>query len=630
MGAIFLFLLLIITSYVVIAVNETNSTDNDYSCVLPDVVFTAADMTTENSDGVITAKFKRDNVSVTLRNVDTSEIGKMEFKDGIFTADSISVDSATMQVPHCPLNPVVVKPKLYIRDTENDFRLAEPYCRNETTGECFNLVRVTSGYYEYNVEHFTDYYVNSSGGDYTSLKECLDAINNTNGNSCVIIGSGDYAIGGAYGFNITTDTYSGVIETGADNIAIDCNNSILIGSGIESGIYTPYMNTTIKNCHFQNFGKGIYYANADLGLVEGCSGNNNSMGLNMWFGTNIDIKDSNFTNSSDLNIKLDGASENISIVNVDARYSSSANLWAHTTAASNITVINSRFGNSSSQTCVALADSCAFINNIVENCLADDRAGLTIGTGSIVKDNLFYNNNVHLYLYGNPNVTLEHNVFNRSNDADFYGFGIGFCLALLDNSAGVNVINNTFADCLDTGITMAEINEGGNLDNNNITKNVFTNMTSSGTNKYIYITSIDVENTKVWLNNFTSSGVDDSGSNTVFCVNGQGNYYGDGISRPAGECQIDVYNLSVIFSASQSRIFKFKTKNIDVQVTSINYTSLNTEEKDINSTLGVGLNAGKEIFTFVDYVYAGSGSFGITAYANSTVTDDEESITETV
>ncbi|MFO8016558.1 MAG: right-handed parallel beta-helix repeat-containing protein, partial [Candidatus Woesearchaeota archaeon] len=100
----------------------------------------------------------------------------------------------------------------------------------------------------------------------------------------------------------------------------------------------------------------------------------------------------------------------------------------------------------------------------------------------------------------------------------------------LDSGSG----NNTFENC-----TFDDAGRHGMLisgDRNNISTSSFANISSGYFD--IYITST-ADSTGVWLNNFYSQGVNDSGTDSFFCVNNSGNYYNPNISstyRVTGTC----------------------------------------------------------------------------------------------
>ncbi|MBD3314089.1 hypothetical protein GF345_06615 [Candidatus Woesearchaeota archaeon] len=207
-------------------------------------------------NNVIMAK---QGVSLVMRGIKRSEIKNITYKEGLLHVDSVDVDSAIISLPHEGLEGITRAPRLYIReDNQSGFSLAQPYTDDGTS---YNSVRVTSTHFEFNVEHFTDYYVNSTGGSYSSITDCLDDINGTTGDSCVINEGGSWQLNNSLSFNITPASGQGVIQIAEDDIVLDCNGTELQGdnTSLTYGIYSNgYDNLTVLNCTIYYYEAGMY------------------------------------------------------------------------------------------------------------------------------------------------------------------------------------------------------------------------------------------------------------------------------------------------------------------------------------------------------------------------------------
>jgi parallel beta-helix repeat protein len=111
----------------------------------------------------------------------------------------------------------------------------------------------------------------------------------TNENSCLTITTST-----KLGNNVTCTNGNGITIT-ANNVVLDCDNMIINGGGIASGILVDnYDNVVIKNCNITNFYYGIQVLNAEgTQIIEG-----NDLRLNDFYGiylyqTNSTLIDSN-------------------------------------------------------------------------------------------------------------------------------------------------------------------------------------------------------------------------------------------------------------------------------------------------------------------------------------------------
>ncbi|MCX6706818.1 MAG: hypothetical protein NT001_01610, partial [Candidatus Woesearchaeota archaeon] len=148
----------------------------------------------------------------------------------------------------------------------------------------------------------TECIVNSSGGDFTELTDCMDYINNTN-SSCVLNEANKaYDILNDVSYNITKEDLFSVIRIINTNITLNCNNSMIQGINAGVGVSVEADNSTVENCSFRNFAFGIsvsgnftnitgntfeYIGNYSILFYD--SLNNNNIWLNNFYDKGIGI-----------------------------------------------------------------------------------------------------------------------------------------------------------------------------------------------------------------------------------------------------------------------------------------------------------------------------------------------------
>ena len=248
----------------------------------------------ENNNAIKSIKIEKEGIKIKINGADRNKINNSWFRNGVLHMDSVSIKNATIRIPYPQPKGITIAPKLYIKeDAETVFREAEPYCLNKTVESkktvraecdnnkdplclssggtkeeavytaipdktrCFNTITTTPTYYEFSVEHFSDYYVNSTGGNYLTLTDCLFAINNT-ANTCSINEGGTWAINNSYMFFIGDNA----IELNTGNIVLDCNGTIIKGNKTGNGVshVRSGTNLTVRNCHMQDFQYGFTFA----------------------------------------------------------------------------------------------------------------------------------------------------------------------------------------------------------------------------------------------------------------------------------------------------------------------------------------------------------------------------------
>ncbi|MCX6706971.1 MAG: right-handed parallel beta-helix repeat-containing protein [Candidatus Woesearchaeota archaeon] len=217
-----------------------------------EIDFSKADMVEEsaldeNNNSIAVTKIEKDGLSINIGGAGKDEIKNVNFSKGILHVDPIPIKDAEISMPHKLITGVMVAPKLYIKeDNETKFRIAEPYTKDSKR---FNEIKVTPSYYEFNVEHFTDYYV-ESGGDYETLTDCLLAINDTE-DTCVIAQEGLWDIDDSYMFHLA----SNAITIASPNVILNCGGSTINGDGTGAGIRYDEEggNITIEHCNVEGF-----------------------------------------------------------------------------------------------------------------------------------------------------------------------------------------------------------------------------------------------------------------------------------------------------------------------------------------------------------------------------------------
>jgi hypothetical protein len=202
---------------------------------------------------------------------------KMDFdkKTGILTAtSSVPIINATIDLPNSPLSAVSSSPKLYIKEkSDKSFKKAEPYCKkiNKTIyrdkidiicdersdplcvdtstkkisvaetitedGPCFNQIELTSDTYKFNVEHFTDYYVQDGNNFGDCLTCCMEFIYGTDA-TCVISQGGNYSLNNDSKKNFTDIIIKGQYMTD-DTMIIEGQPNGVFG-GLSSNVYVGY------------------------------------------------------------------------------------------------------------------------------------------------------------------------------------------------------------------------------------------------------------------------------------------------------------------------------------------------------------------------------------------------------
>lgn len=92
------------------------------------------------------------------------------------------------------------------------------------------------------------------------------------------------------------------IESGmrvlADDVSIDCSNSMLIGSGIGYGILVQGDKVVVQNCNISNYEIGVYLDNTNSNTVANNYISNNKFGIALFNSLNNSIKDNILTRNA--------------------------------------------------------------------------------------------------------------------------------------------------------------------------------------------------------------------------------------------------------------------------------------------------------------------------------------------
>lgn len=218
---------------------------------------------------------EKDGIKLKIRGAKKNKVGKIWFRNDTLHIDSVNIKDANVQIPHRPLKGVSIAPKLYVKeDNDQGFMEAKPYERNN---RIFNRLFITPTHYEFNVEHFTDYYIVSfdSGGSFDTLQQCLFFLNNS-ADSCFLqagaippiysAAENETVFWGSERGNITNTAYynlSGAIaaynfEEGSGNWANDTTGQLKILNF-----------TNITNSHWLGgkWGNAVFFNRTSYGII---------------------------------------------------------------------------------------------------------------------------------------------------------------------------------------------------------------------------------------------------------------------------------------------------------------------------------------------------------------------------
>lgn len=512
-----------------------------------EIQFSKADMVEEsaldeNKNQIAVTRIEKDGLSIKIRGAGKDKIKNVQFSNRILHVDSITIKDAKISIPHEPITGLMIAPVLYVKeDNEAEFRIAEPYTKD---GKTFNEIKMTSTNYEFDVEHFTDYMINTTGG-FLTLPACLKYINNS-ANTCIINQSGYYDIN-KWNINSTDADFSKANVT----LALDFDDGSSpvqdLSDSNNDGIVYGNVNYTTG-----------YYGNATTfdgaGDFINFTDKDNLIGYNytwaLWFKMNEitggEIHDlfgkykisapqngiyvvANYPASKDITVL---SSSGTYFTLKKSNYIDAVNTWVFLTITSNGT------GMSLYKNGVEVNSSSQFIN------FAANNAHFCIGYGCHGFTNLqrYFNGSIdQVRIY---NRTLSQREIEQLYAGDVARYNI--------TPSGVNPVIkissvNTTINCNDSVIRGNDAGVGvsveadnstvQNCDLRNFTYGIavssnFSNITGNSI-WYSAIYDLNLTNkssfTNIWLNSFYSKGVNETNFTNIFCVGDIGNFYGESV-----------------------------------------------------------------------------------------------------
>ncbi|MCX6767908.1 MAG: right-handed parallel beta-helix repeat-containing protein [Candidatus Micrarchaeota archaeon] len=123
------------------------------------------------------------------------------------------------------------------------------------------------------------------GQTYSTITDCLDAIDGTYGNTCSLnVASTVYTISGTNSYSITEEGGT-VIRVGAGGVTLDCSGSDFTGNGTGYGFYSNgFDGATIKNCEFDDYHDGIWLDNSlSCNVSQNVVKNSQAFGIFLYF-----------------------------------------------------------------------------------------------------------------------------------------------------------------------------------------------------------------------------------------------------------------------------------------------------------------------------------------------------------
>jgi len=377
--------------------------------------------------------------------------------------------------------------------SNTSFRIKLNKTGQDYTNAAINYLRVNI-YYTLPTE-----FTVGPGQDYTTITECLNAINNTDTTCQLEVSGQTYTINGTYSYNINDSNNNGAIFVNVDDIILDCADTTFYGNG-GRGVYANTQNNiTVKNCKTSNYDSGFYgtFINESY-FID----NDFSSGTSFAYG-----------------MYLSGSSGNHLINNTIAYNYNGLRLWSNSD--NNVVTGNTiSFSGQHGVQSLSGVDNNNFSDNTV---ITASSFGFNIGAGI---DNILSNNKVIGCFKGiviggnNGTVIIGNNVSGNSGSGiEVSANGSGSYGNLIDNNLvytnGQNAINIVSSDF------------------DNVSNNIIY---GAGSSYYSVNIGIASSNTKVWLNHFYDKGALDSGTSSSFCVGSEGNFYEESLTPVTGDC----------------------------------------------------------------------------------------------
>ncbi|MBD3313405.1 hypothetical protein GF345_03100, partial [Candidatus Woesearchaeota archaeon] len=171
-------------------------------------------------------KIEKDGLKIGIRGAGKQQIRNIWFRDRTLHIDPVDIENAEVRIPRESAASISGSPRLYVREEGNDgFEPAMPYMKGNQT---YNRIIVSREYYEFSVEHFSDYYVEEGVEFGDCLTCCLEWVNGTD-NKCVISSPGLYTIEDSVNqnFSVVIKGEGGMVDT----FLMDSNPDNNYGSG---------------------------------------------------------------------------------------------------------------------------------------------------------------------------------------------------------------------------------------------------------------------------------------------------------------------------------------------------------------------------------------------------------------
>ncbi|MBD3314090.1 hypothetical protein GF345_06620, partial [Candidatus Woesearchaeota archaeon] len=436
-----------------------NASDVVPSELVPDidVDFSSSDISeswdSEGDESFPVTFMEKEGVRVEIKGAAKQDISRAYFRKGALHIDPIPIRKAEIRIPHKPL-PRISNARLYVKEEGSDvFVRAEPY---EKGNERYNTLNITPTHYVFNVEHFSDYFVNTT--NYERLVDCMVDNNNTNDKCVVNEGGHNETFNKSYSFYITGVTIANQIN----NTFIDFNYSVMnrrqlrIGNGNNislSNLIVDGKNIEAKNVY------AISTTNLSLINITSIQSSDDD-----YFG---DLKDSNITGyTTNLTAFHMTNSDNVRITDYkmfdcDRRASSGRGCF-HVGLGNNM-LIDGFWINITTQALVGLGSVMSFHGS--ENA--------TVSNGYVSAEGLGYDG---ISFYGvnhvMSNITIEDSLD---------------CIDDFPDSPSMRrtrIINSTFKNCTGNGILIDE----GFSHNNSIINCTFDNAGASEQNTGYFAT----------------------------------------------------------------------------------------------------------------------------------------------
>lgn len=227
-------------------------------------------------------------------------------------------------------------------------------------------------------------------------------------------------------FCLTTYNIPAGVTIISDNVTLDCNISVLNGTGNNTGINLSNVNNvTIKNCIVMNYSDGIYISKSSSNTII-----NNNVSNNLFDGIDItgsivpgnDANNNHLENNSAFNnndgIFFGRSKYNVIINNrVYNNKEAGFRLWANSN--SNFTNNTARNNNESGFVIASNSNNNSIINNnIYNNSIDGIRISISSLNNSFMNNSIYNNTQYSLHNNQSQNITAEYNHWGTTNETE--------------------------------------------------------------------------------------------------------------------------------------------------------------------------------------------------------------------